>query len=277
MTDYLQHLIDYQRTEVVQVIDEVMLWSARFGLLLLDHLKPTKGLHILDVGCGTGFPLFELAQRYGDTCQVVGVDPWAEAMKRAAIKQEIYGVGNVRLITCDAANVPLPDATFELITSNLGINNFDDPMAVLHECYRLAKPGASLVLTTNVKGHFAEFYAIYRDILNEMGKSDAVERLNQQEDHRRDRERVCSMLENARFRVTNTVEDQFTIRFADGSAMLRHWLIRLGFLEGWRIVDAADEVAVFTRLEERLNQVAAEMGELRLTVPMLLVEAQKSS
>jgi ubiquinone/menaquinone biosynthesis C-methylase UbiE len=67
--------IDWSAPEVAAHYDELPLWSAPFGLLLLKHLPLRPHLTVLDVGCDTGFPLLELAQRLGATCRVHGVDP----------------------------------------------------------------------------------------------------------------------------------------------------------------------------------------------------------
>jgi hypothetical protein len=65
------------------------------------------------------------------------------------------------------------------------------------------------------------------------------------------------------------------MRFADGSALLRHYFIRLGFLDGWRgVVTPETEREVFAALEDGLNRRAAERGELTLTVPLAYVEAE---
>ena len=72
------------------------------------------------------------------------------------------------------------------------------------------------------------------------------------------------------------MEDQFEMRFLDGSALLRHSLVRFGFLGGWRsIVTPDEEEEVFRALEQRLNDAAHKRGELRMTVPMLYVEGEK--
>ena len=44
-------------------LDELPLWSAPFGLRLLESVPLAPGATVLDVGCGTGFPLLELAHR----------------------------------------------------------------------------------------------------------------------------------------------------------------------------------------------------------------------
>lgn len=69
-------------------------------------------------------------------------------------------------------------------------------------------------------------------------------------------------------------QDVFHMRFIDGSTMLRHFLIRLGFLEPWRaILPCADVDEVFACLTERLDERARQDGELRLTVPFACIDA----
>jgi hypothetical protein len=68
------------------------------------------------------------------------------------------------------------------------------------------------------------------------------------------------------------------MRFANGASLLRHYFIRLGFIQGWKSVASPDSVeATFETLERNLNTLAAERGELALTIPMACVEARKPS
>jgi ubiquinone/menaquinone biosynthesis C-methylase UbiE len=274
MTDYLTRKIDFNDPKIASVIDEVSLWSSRFGALLLDNLALERGIEVLDVGCANGFPLFEMAHRYGSSCRFTGVDVWEAALERARMKCEVYSLENVSLVHADASDLPFPEASFDLIVSNLGVNNFENPQAALSECYRVAKPGARLILTTNVQGHMQEFYDVYRSVLEELGRSEYLERLAANEAHRGTKELHCAIVEEAGFKVSRTLEDRFYLRFLDGSALLRHSLVMIGFLGGWRgVVNPEDEEAVFLRLEQRLNELAEKQGELKMAVPMLYLEA----
>src|SRR5258708_4308942 len=170
MPDFLHRTHDLHQPELASAFDQVSFWSARFGSILFKHLTLRPNLNILDLACGTGFPLFELAQVYGTSCQVTGIDRWKEAVERAKSKLKIYQLPNVKILEADAAHLPFQENEFDLIVSNLGVNNFTDPETVLIECFRVAKPHASLVLTTNPVGHMREFYALFHEVLLELQK-----------------------------------------------------------------------------------------------------------
>ncbi|MDQ3929238.1 MAG: class I SAM-dependent methyltransferase [Chloroflexota bacterium] len=276
MPDFLHRRANFQLGNVASVFDELTFWSSRFGVLLFDNLQVRRNLNILDVGTATGFPLFELAGRYGQSCRVTGLDVWKEALERARLKQQAYNVPNVEIIDGDAASMPVEDAQFDLVVSNLGINNFDNPALVLSECYRVLRPSGRLALTTNLKGHWGEFYEVFQAVIEETGNAEYLKRLTANEEHRGTRESVSALLEGAGFRITRVIEDSFQMRFADGTALFNHTLTQLGFLDGWRsVVDPVDEEGVFVELEKRLNDLAGQQGDLRMTTPMLYIEGEK--
>ncbi len=177
MREYLRFPFDGSHSDIASVIDKCSLWAARFGLILLDHLELRPNLNILDLACGTGVPLFELAQIYGRTCQVIGVDSWKEAIERARSKLQTYQFPNVQMLEAAAEHLPFQEQTFDMIVSNLGINNFADPPAVLAECFRVTKPGAQIVLTTSPMGHMSKFYEVFGQIVLEFQKPAYMERL----------------------------------------------------------------------------------------------------
>jgi ubiquinone/menaquinone biosynthesis C-methylase UbiE len=263
---------DFTDPAFVDAYDELPLWSALAGRLLLDHVPLAPRLTVLDLGCGTGFPALELAERLGPASAAYGLDPWAEALDRARRKAQARGVANVNFVRGDGAAIPFPDRTFDLVVSNLGVNNFADAAKALAECRRVARPGAPLALTTNLKGHMAEFYAIFRSVL---GSAEAERALDQHIDHRATVERLHAQLTAAGFEIVRTVEDTTSLRFADGTALLRHSFIRLGFLPGWRdIVAPEDRPAVFGRLVQAIDAHVAAAGSLDLTAPLAYVEAR---
>jgi SAM-dependent methyltransferase len=277
MAEYLDFSVDLSDPLWASAVDELSLWAARFGLLLLRHVPIQPGRHVLDVACGTGFPLLELAGALGPSSRLTGVDIWWPGLRRATLKRQVYRLDNAALACADGVHLPFSTGCFDLIVSNLGINNFALPGVVLAECARVTKPGGRICLTTNVVGHMAEFYQLFRELLAGFDRPDYFERLAANEAHRLDRTAITGLLEPAAYEVVKTVEESFVMRYQDGSAFFRHPLSWLGFLDGWRqVVDPADEPHLFDRLEAQLNKLAQVKGELRLTVPMLYLEAVRT-
>jgi hypothetical protein len=111
----------------------------------------------------------------------------------------------------------------------------------------------------------AEFYEAYREVLTDLGQRDRLAALEAHINHRGTVESVGLLLQNAGFKVTDVVTTSFRMRFAGGSAPLRHHFIRLGFVPGWISVAAADSLQEsFDSLERRLNaRLREERGESR--------------
>jgi hypothetical protein len=63
------------------------------------------------------------------------------------------------------------------------------------------------------------------------------------------------------------------MRFANGTALMNHHFIKLGFLDGWRQVVPDNERIVFDQLLDALDAHARQSGELRLSIPMAYFEA----
>jgi ubiquinone/menaquinone biosynthesis C-methylase UbiE len=273
MRHFLDHPAGWMPSRPAELYDETSFWSARFGALLFDHLEIRRGIRCLDVGCGTGFPLIELAHLHGPSSHVTGIDIWPDALARARLKCELHGLTNVDILESDVTAMPFPAAQFDLVVCNLGINNFPDADAALRECRRVARTGARLVLTTNEQGHFAALYTLLDAVLGEAGLQPARDALRREEQHRHSRQALVSLLVASGFTVSRCFQQGFAMRFADGSAMLRHSLVKW-FLDGWRrAVGAANERAVFDALEARLNAAADRDGCVQMLVPMLYLEA----
>src|SRR5215207_5217545 len=104
--------------------DQQSFWASRFGALMFQHLELAPNLKILDLATGTGFPLLELAQTFGASSYVVGLDQWWDALERAEAKRLAYWQTNAALLYGNGVAMPFPDAAFDLIVIHLGLNNF---------------------------------------------------------------------------------------------------------------------------------------------------------
>ncbi|HTF02857.1 MAG TPA: class I SAM-dependent methyltransferase [Bacteroidia bacterium] len=275
MTEYLSYTFQ-DSEDFVSTFDELPLWSASFGLLLLKHLELKPNLKVIDIGCGAGFPLFELAERLGSSCTVYGIDPWTNATQRAKQKIKSYGLSNVEIIESSAETIPFEDNSIDLVVSNLGINNFENPPVVFKACHRVLKPGGKLALTTNLNGHWKEFYAIFYSTLKELNKVNFLPALQHDETRRGTVESTSKLFTENGFKVARHYEESFSMRFLDGSAFLNHHFVKLGWLTAWMKIFPKEELnEIFAAREKNLNAWAEKNNGLTLTVPMAYVEGIK--
>ncbi|MBK8448575.1 MAG: class I SAM-dependent methyltransferase [Saprospiraceae bacterium] len=231
---------------------------------------------VIDIGSGAGFPLLELAGRLGNSCKLYGIDPWKNANVRAHQKIENYGYSNVSIIEASAEQIPFENNTIDLIVSNLGINNFENPEIVFKECHRALKPNGKLALTTNLNGHWKEFYQLFYYTLENIGKANLIPILKKDEEHRGTIESISKLFTNNNLTLTRHYEEQFKMNFIDGSAFLNHHFIKLGWLTTWMgLFPKAELLEIFTALELNLNDYAVKNNGLSLTVPMAYLEGVK--
>jgi arsenite methyltransferase len=262
---------------MVDVLDELPLWSAPFGLKLLDYVNYKPGISVLDIGSGTGFPLTELAMRLGESSTVYGIDPWKKAIERAKKKIDHYGIKNIKLIEGFAESIPLENGSIDLITSNNGINNVTDADKVLSECSRIIRKGGQFVQTMNTDKSMFEFYNEFETVLTELDMYREVDLMRQHIEHKRPPlDIMISMIRKHGFKITDLAQCQFNYKFSDGSAMLNHYFIRLAFMDPWiKILPDHKTEQVFDAVETRLNEQSQKSGYMKLTIPFVLINARK--
>jgi len=275
MTEYLSYAFT-DNQDFIESFDELPLWSAPFGLLLFKHLELKPGLTVIDIGSGAGFPLMELAERLGKSCALYGIDPWKTANQRARQKIKNFGLSNVRIIESSAEQIPFDDNSVDLVVSNLGINNFENREIAFKECCRVLKPGGKFALTTNLNGHWKEFYNVFEETLKQSGQDNSLNNLHLQQEHRGTIETVSNLFTDGGFEVCRHFEESFEMKFLDGTAFLNHHFIKFGWLSSWKELFSQEDLErIFTSLEENLNSYSKKSGGLTLTVPMTFIEGKK--
>jgi len=98
---------------------------------------------VLDVGCGTGYLLRQLAARCPQA-ELAGIDP-APAMIEAA--RAASADDRLQLVAGTAEDLPWPAGTFDLVVSTTSFDHWADQRAGLAQCARVLAPGGWLVLT----------------------------------------------------------------------------------------------------------------------------------
>lgn len=266
--------LDWQSPKLVKHYDDAPLWSAPFGQLLLENIPLKKGMTVLDIGFGTGFPLLELSQRLGESATIYGVDIWKAALQKTRDKIELFQLANVTILEESANNISLQNDSIDLICSNLGINNFANAKQVYSECYRLLKQGANLALTSNPIGTFKELEIVFSTVLTNMNCSHAA--LSDYFNARGTKESICKQIEEAGFVLQTHKSKETHWRFTDAKALFNHSMIRIAFRSSWEnFVPQERREDFLSKSIQLIEQEIQEVGVFKLSIPILYLQFQK--
>ena len=114
------------------------------GETLVKGLGITKGLKVLDLGCGDGTTALPEARLGAD---VLGVDIASNLVAAGNRRAMAEGLTNCRFQEGDASNLEgLPDHTFDLVVSIFGAMFAPKPFDVAREMVRVTRPGGRIVM-----------------------------------------------------------------------------------------------------------------------------------
>ena len=120
------------------------------GDALIQSLNITKGLKVLDLGCGDGTTALPSARRGAD---VLGVDIAQNLVDAGNRRAREAGLTNCRFQHGDACNLNgLQDQTFDLVVSIFGAMFAPKPFDVAKEMVRVTKPGGRIVMGNWIPG-----------------------------------------------------------------------------------------------------------------------------
>lgn len=112
------------------------------GLKAMEALALRGGEVVLDVGCGTGQTLLQLADRVGATGRVIGIDlsPTVLGVARSVVSGSNY----IEIVEADAATFAGKDHSVNALFSRFGVMAFPDPVAAFANLRRMLKPQGKL-------------------------------------------------------------------------------------------------------------------------------------
>jgi ubiquinone/menaquinone biosynthesis C-methylase UbiE len=106
-----------------------------------------EGETVLDLGSGAGADVFISARRVGPSGKAIGLDMTDEMLELARANASEAGVENVEFLKGYLEDMPLPDASVDVVISNCVINLSGDKTQVLDEAARVLRPGGRFAVS----------------------------------------------------------------------------------------------------------------------------------
>lgn len=141
--DHLERTRSEFTRQAAQFASSAAITAAELTARFVDAVDGGPAARILDVACGPGIVTVGIAAK---AQEVVAFDLTREMLRQARTRCAKAGLTNVRFEQGSATALPFPDGSFDGVVTRLSVHHFDAPAAVLREMFRVAKPGAQLVL-----------------------------------------------------------------------------------------------------------------------------------
>ena len=126
-----------------KVIDRLF---AGLTQVALDHAAPKLGERVIDIGCGSGTTVLELAARVGPSCYVLGADVSKPSVEKARERIGAAGVQQAEIMLCDVSTHTFPTNSFDLVFSRFGVMFFADPVATFVNIHKVMKSDGRLAV-----------------------------------------------------------------------------------------------------------------------------------
>jgi ubiquinone/menaquinone biosynthesis C-methylase UbiE len=113
---------------------------------MIDRLKLGPGVHLLDIGAGSGWPGLKLAHTSG--CAVTLVDLPLNALKKAQVRARGDGIDDrVNFTAASGAALPFRSNSFDVISHSDVLCCLPEKREMLDECRRVANDGAGMLFS----------------------------------------------------------------------------------------------------------------------------------
>jgi SAM-dependent methyltransferase len=124
------------------------------------RLPVGPGASILDVGCGPAWFWGEAGDVLPPGVDLTLLDQSGGMVEEALERCRPLAFGKITGVTGDAAALPFPDDSFDVVVAMHMLYHVDDQPKAIAEMHRVLRPGGTLLVTTNGTDNMRELYAL---------------------------------------------------------------------------------------------------------------------
>jgi ubiquinone/menaquinone biosynthesis C-methylase UbiE len=226
-----------QQDRAARLYDEEIhpLFGQRFADMLLAaaDIKPRSA--VLEVGCAAGAITAQIAHRLDAESRVVAVDASASLLElaRARVRDQEHAGRRVFFRTHPiGTRLPFAEETFETVLAN--VSDAPLPTAMLGDYARVTKKGGQLVVASPLRGTWLEFLDIFREVLVQAGRNDALGALDAYVASLPEADGLAEMLEDAGLKSVEIEVEHWELVFRSAREFFYAPVIELGPLTQWK-------------------------------------------
>jgi ubiquinone/menaquinone biosynthesis C-methylase UbiE len=234
-------LSDTDKQALAYEAEVVPRWADPFARLLLTSAPIDARAQVLEVMCGTACLTLPLIDRLESRGRVVALDP-SNALLDVARRKAAQLLGKRVFFRHEKIErLSFTDDVFDLVVSNAGVLELEDPDLSLGECVRVTKPGGALAMTLCLRGTFLELLDLFREVLERHEHEEALERLDQHiRSYPSDNEAIARF-EGLGLRDVSMTRSTFPVEYSSGRACVFSPLVAHRFLPAWTAIVGAEE------------------------------------
>jgi ubiquinone/menaquinone biosynthesis C-methylase UbiE len=128
---------------------------------ITDRIPLYPGANLLDIGCGNGRYFPHYAAR---GARIIGIDLFSGMLEAAG------RAGSADLVAAAAGSLPFADESYDVVCLNHVLGFVPDRLRALREAHRVLRPGGSVAVTLNTRGHSRELYEVWNRAVTATGR-----------------------------------------------------------------------------------------------------------